>query len=174
MLHKLFATCLIGFLPWSVQLRLGTAILCSYLIILLWLNPYIRKGDDALHLVAQIELVLLLTAGACFESAEKVDAGLDAVLSVVLICMVGGFSVWWCGSVWSVLKKMLQESEAPCSIRCRKCLRVKAEVKIRKVRVKNGIVGDDFELDRKEKEIRMKADLARMGEFQSTAQTESI
>jgi hypothetical protein len=152
--HKLIATSLIAFFPWQVQLPMGMMFLMGYLAILLCMNPYIRKGDDMLHLVAQTELILILMAGNCVESAEVVDATLDWILSIVLIAMILLFCVWWASSMWNVLKKWSQGSNSGFAKKLRKCCRIKDEQKVRQLKA-NGIIGPSFLLNRDEVTTQM-------------------
>jgi len=147
MIHKLGATSLIAFFPWQYQLPMGMLMLMSYLAVLLCFNPYIRKGDDILHLVAQTELILILMAGNCFENAEIVDAELDWILSLTLIGMISLFCGWWLSSMWTVAKKWSRGSRSKFAKKCRKAFRIKDEKTIRN-RKANGIVGSQFTLDR--------------------------
>jgi len=87
MLHKLFLTSLLDFFPTDAQLPLGMCIAMVYLVTLLRTNPYIRKEDDKLHLLCQIEIMLLLAAGYVFyeNPSLAIDSWQDWVLSFVLI-----------------------------------------------------------------------------------------
>ena len=63
MAHKLTLTSLLAFAPDSAQSSVGMAAVIAYLAYILWNAPYVRKGDDRLHLVVQIEaraLVILV------------------------------------------------------------------------------------------------------------------
>jgi hypothetical protein len=148
MIHKLTMTSLIAFFPWEWQLPMGTVVLLIYLVFLLHFNPYIRKGDDALHLLAQVELILLMMAGNCFKNAIVVDEEMDWVMSIVLITMISLFLGWFCSSVWSIVKKMLQGSNAKFAQKMRKCCRIKDADKKRELTAENHIIGPQYFYDR--------------------------
>ena len=50
---QLFLTAILAFLPDELQLRVGITFALSFANVLLLLRPYIRKGDDRLHLFSQ-------------------------------------------------------------------------------------------------------------------------
>jgi hypothetical protein len=108
MLHKLMATSLISFFPLEFQLPMAMVLMTIYLQVLLYVNPYVRKGDDALHLVSQVELILMMMAGNVFEKQPEYDPLMDVVLSVVMIAMISGFFIWWFVGVYKVIKKTVQ------------------------------------------------------------------
>ena len=85
--HKLFLTSCLAFLPRSVQLPVGEAVCVLYLIVILVLNPYLRRGDDLLHLFAQVEIFLLIMAGDVVYNLDVVELNAkdDIVLSACLI-----------------------------------------------------------------------------------------
>lgn len=62
--NKLMLTSLLAFVPPLAQLPFGVAFAVFFLLVLLLLRPYIRKGDDRLHLFAQTEIFIILLAGA--------------------------------------------------------------------------------------------------------------
>jgi hypothetical protein len=150
MAHKLGATSLIAFFPYEVQLPMAMVMMFAYLAVLLVMNPYIRKGDDRLHLVAQTELIMITMAGNVFESVDTVSDSMNWVLTFTLIFMVGSFFLWWCFSVKRILVKIIQRGRGDCSRRLQKCLRMKAEktAKIRKVPFKQILDHTQYYLDR--------------------------
>lgn len=87
MAHKLFLTSFVAFFDQSSQISVGMSVVILYLLILLLLNPYLRKDDDVLHLFAQIEIFLLLLAGHVFYNMPVGGfyASDDAIMSVALI-----------------------------------------------------------------------------------------
>jgi len=91
MLHKLFITSLIGFFPFAAQLDIAMAVVTLYLIVILKFRPYVRSGDDELHMLAQVELMLLLMAGNVFNTITGVSDAMDLFLSIVLIIGFIGF-----------------------------------------------------------------------------------
>jgi len=122
MLHKLMALCLIPFFPASFQLPMAMILFTVYLQVLLLVNPYLRKGDDGLHLIAQVELILILMAGNCFEQELVVDPTTDLLLSITLILMISGFFVWWISGWVNVLKKTIDVSTSWWAVCCREFL----------------------------------------------------
>jgi len=86
MMYKLFMTSLLAFFPVTGQLPTAMVIAVVYLNVLLLLRPYIRKGDDRLHLLCQVELFLFVTAAYIlnYERAVKFSKTTDVLLSVVL------------------------------------------------------------------------------------------
>jgi hypothetical protein len=60
-------------------------VVIAYLCVILVKRPYIRKGDDRLHLLAQIEIFLLLLSSYVFRLDLNYDPVLDTVLSICLI-----------------------------------------------------------------------------------------
>jgi len=122
MLHKLMALCLIPFFPASFQLPMAMILFTVYLQVLLLVNPYLRKGDDGLHLIAQVELILILMAGNCFEQELVVDPTTDLLLSITLILMISGFFVWWISGWVNVLKKTIDVSTSWWAVCCREKL----------------------------------------------------
>jgi len=92
MVHKLLLTSLLAFMPDGVQLPLGMSIAFLYGIIILESRPYFRKGDDRLHLFAQVEIFLLLEAGYVYkDNNARLDRKSDVVVSIFLIGVVLGF-----------------------------------------------------------------------------------
>lgn len=80
MANKLFLVSIVGFFPPDWQLGLAmvrpVTVTClhgvttppqawtvGYLMVLLLAKPYVRKGDDRLHLLVQLEIYLFLLAG---------------------------------------------------------------------------------------------------------------
>jgi Sec-independent protein translocase protein TatA len=86
--HKLCVTCIIAFLPYDYQMPIGMVFVISYTAVILVGKPYLRKSDDRLHLVSQIEILLLLMSGNVFNREIVPDSLMSTVLSVVLIIAV--------------------------------------------------------------------------------------
>jgi IPT/TIG domain/Tyrosine-protein kinase ephrin type A/B receptor-like len=102
-LHKLFLTSVLAFFPSASQLPLGMTIATAYTMALLIIGPYIRKSDDQLHLLAQVEIFLLLCAGNVFYHLplDAFDDQDDLWLSITLMAMTLLFVVafFWSGIV---------------------------------------------------------------------------
>ncbi len=97
-LHKLMLTSIIVFLPIDAQLRTGMAVVAVYTVLMLLKKPYVRAQDDLMHLLAQVELFLLLLAGLLVQStdggvAEDVDIGLSVVLIAATIAVLVVFLI---------------------------------------------------------------------------------
>jgi len=151
MWHKLAMTSLISFFPFKFQLAMGTVVLMLYLSCLLIIDPYIRTGDDRLHLVAQVELLLLLMAGNCFQADVVPTDSINFVLTIVLLAMVFLFVGWFILSVSSVVRKMARTMTSPLGTVCRKCCCVKLQtlqVQQEKISTENPIIGAQYVLDR--------------------------
>merc|ERR1719445_1128174 len=110
--------------------------------------PYLRKGDDRLHVLCQAELVLLLLAGHCFNTLI-VTPLMSAILSFILIAMVVTFIValivgslhaihkWWRSSKHS---KEIEDKCLACLGKCglwRHYMKKKAQKKSNKDRRKS-------------------------------------
>lgn len=87
MLHKLILTGIVAFAPANTQLVTNMAILILYLEVLLWVQPYLRKGDDRFHLLVQTELYLLALVGWILTppNAAELTPDTDVLISLLLI-----------------------------------------------------------------------------------------
>jgi len=85
MMHKLAMTSLIAFFPLDAQMPLGLVVLTLYAMVILLGKPYIRKGDDRLHLFAQTELYLIVLCAYILTAYDSLDNTTDVLLSVLLI-----------------------------------------------------------------------------------------
>jgi len=91
MLHKLFVTCLVAFLPYDFQMPTAMCVVAMYTMLILVVKPYIRQGDDRLHLLAQNEIITLLIAGHVLNQYYYIDYTADLAMSVILIMIIMGF-----------------------------------------------------------------------------------
>jgi len=107
MTHKLILTSILAFFPSDAQLPFGMCICILYLIIILLAKPYQRKGDDRLHLFAQVEISLLMTAGFVFYK-EGVTHSVDVYISVFLILVTIAFIFVFLGQSANIVKKLLK------------------------------------------------------------------
>lgn len=61
------------------------------------MRPYKRKGDDRLHLLAQMQIIMLLIVGHTFKDRvginSSVDIGLSIVLLIDFVVFIGIFAV---------------------------------------------------------------------------------
>ena len=61
-----------------------------YLLVLLVRKPYRSKGDDRLHMLVQVEIIIILYCGFAFQLPNVANAFYyDALMSVILIAMIG-------------------------------------------------------------------------------------
>jgi hypothetical protein len=90
--HKLLLSSLLVFLPKDYQIPCGLAAAGAYGITILVQKPYVRAIDDRLHLLAQIELIVIFMSGwVLFHDTDaKMDDFTDFALSVLLIAVILG------------------------------------------------------------------------------------
>jgi hypothetical protein len=69
-------------------------------------NPYARKGDDRLHLLAQTMLFNMVLCGYVFRSLLALDENMDTVMSVVMIGMVIFLMSFVLFQILTVVKKI--------------------------------------------------------------------
>ena len=69
--HKLFLTSVLAFFPYVAQLPVGMAVVTMYHMSLLYVNPYLRVGDDSLHSLSLVEIFLLMCVGYVFNSLVR-------------------------------------------------------------------------------------------------------
>jgi hypothetical protein len=71
----------------GLQMPFGMAVIILYLMVILFRSPYIRKGDDRLHLIVQVELFLFLQSAYTLyaHKDDLKDPATDALLSALLI-----------------------------------------------------------------------------------------
>ena len=94
MLHKLILTSIVVFAPNDQRMGWNMAIIGIYLIALLVMVPYVRKGDDHFHLQVQITLLSLAFVGYILHLddpyqvdlvSERVMQSLVASLLILLV-----------------------------------------------------------------------------------------
>jgi len=124
MMHKLFLVALLAFFPGDLQLPFALAIVTLYSCLILVMNPYIRKGDDRLHLLCQTEIYLLLLSVYVFKNDIPTDPVLDGILSTILICMAMLFFAYFVPQVVLILVKKCVLKWACCAKRMRRFRRV--------------------------------------------------
>jgi len=109
MLHKLLVTSVVSFLPNYMELPGVIILLTLYLCLLLIIHPYIRKGDDRLHLLAQAELLNVSIMGlVVLNSPDSMTELTDVLLSILLIVVVIGLCVVFLGQSGKNLQKIWQ------------------------------------------------------------------
>jgi len=92
MANKLFLTSLVMFWPVKAQMPAALCWITCYLILCLLNYPWIRKGDDRLHLYCQNNVYLVILAGYVLSSLDQQDGygDDDLAMSVVLIILTIG------------------------------------------------------------------------------------
>jgi hypothetical protein len=87
MANKLFLTALLVFFPVKWQLPLGMCWLILFIGLILYRDPYVRRSDDRLQLMAQVEIFLLLMAGRVlqWDGSFQPGSAIDIAISVLLI-----------------------------------------------------------------------------------------
>lgn len=155
--HKLVLLGVVPFAPFEWQLNFAMLVVTAYLIVIFVGKPYLRKADDRLHLVGQIEILLLLMAGNNFNKQEYFDATMDKVLSVFLIAGVLLFIAYFVVTFLGTVIKMCRAN--PC---CQKYACCRKEDKKKKYSNKAETVKDEnrrlYKIDRAE--LRQKGKVA--------------
>jgi hypothetical protein len=108
MMHKLFMTSILPLFPNTIVLQVGLVFLTIHMCSILLNNPYARKGDDRLHLLAQTILFVLVLCGYVFRSTMTLDENMDSVMSVVMIGMVIFLVSYVLFQILSVVKKIIK------------------------------------------------------------------
>jgi len=123
--YKLVMTSVLGFFIPEYQMPMGMAVSFVFLAMLLILKPYLRKGEDRLHILTVTEILLLIQSVYIIaDEGNNWDRALDAIVSIGLIAMciaclvVGAFMVFASGvKIFRAkmrrrrLKKMGKQSE---------------------------------------------------------------
>jgi len=118
MAHKLFVTAIVAFLPFNYQMPTAMCIVWLYTTVILVGQPYLRKGDDRLHMLCQCELSLVLLSGHVLNTLfSTYDPIMDVVMSIVLIMIVIGFFLIFLAGTLRVLKKLYDGFKKPRAIR---------------------------------------------------------
>ena len=91
--HKLIQTSILAFLPLLAQLPFGMGVAIVYLMAILLFNPYLRKEDDALAMLCQNLIFLLMLAGYFFQIEEnvKLSTSEDVGMTLCLLFAAGVF-----------------------------------------------------------------------------------
>jgi len=100
--HKLILTSLIVFLPSEFRIIVSMIVVMGYCVLILFFRPYLRKGDDNLHLFVQVALfnICLMSRVMQHLDAVYIDPLLDTMLSLYMIatvCLIAaGFFIMTC------------------------------------------------------------------------------
>lgn len=89
MTFKLTMTSVLDFLPNRLELRGGMLVVTGYLVFVLVLNPFKRKGDFRLQLLALNELLMIYFIGFLVQGeGVSLSESMDILLSIPLITLV--------------------------------------------------------------------------------------
>jgi len=111
MTHKFLLTSVLSFFPSTAQMPVGMVVCTLYTMAILVRKPYYRKGDDRLHMFAQVELFLLMLAGFVFFREGVTDSQvklISAFLIIVTVC----FMVLFILQAANIIRKLLQRAVA--------------------------------------------------------------
>jgi len=92
-LHKLFQTSILAFFPVRVQLAVGMGVAIAYLLAILILNPYLRTEDDALAMLCQNLIFLIMLAGYFFQlqGSTELSTSEDVGMTISLLAAASIF-----------------------------------------------------------------------------------
>jgi len=121
LIHKLILCCLIVFFPTPFIIPAGLVVEAIYIIILLIQTPYLRKADDRLQMLAQVDIFLLLTVQRTYSvvgaplPGSDVDIALSAfliLLSILVFCIFLWNVVTYIRSaVWNMRRKIQEKQD---------------------------------------------------------------
>lgn len=83
---KLFMTSVLALFPAIYTLQIAMCAVVLYMTVHLLVVPYVRKGDDRVHVLCLSELFLIALAGFVINQ-DGLDAASDLLLSVLLIIL---------------------------------------------------------------------------------------
>lgn len=112
MTHKILCVVVVAFLPGAeAQINGAITIACAYFIAILWIKPYLRKGDDRLAQFAQSELLMFLLAGRYLLTSVDEGALEYQTLTVILILGFCCFSLYFLSAlVYNIMKMVSIDS----------------------------------------------------------------
>eukprot|EP01006_Ploeotia_vitrea_P035745 TRINITY_DN65931_c10_g3_i2.p1 TRINITY_DN65931_c10_g3~~TRINITY_DN65931_c10_g3_i2.p1 ORF type:complete len:506 (+),score=273.25 TRINITY_DN65931_c10_g3_i2:97-1614(+) len=111
MLNKLVMVSFIGFFPRAFQLPAAMLISVAYLLTIMLLKPYIRKGDDRLHLFAQTEIFIIMLGAYTLDLFGELDDEADVVLSTVLILIILNLLSIFLYQVGTIVRKLYRRAK---------------------------------------------------------------
>lgn len=90
--HKFFVSCIVTLLPDSAQVPVDMGILGTYLCVLHFAQPYVRKADNQFHMLTQTEIYMLVFSFLARENTGPISLGSeeDLLLSALLLCLFLG------------------------------------------------------------------------------------
>jgi len=86
MIFKLFMTSILALFASSFALQVAACVVVLYMSVHLFVVPYVRKGDDRIHVLSLSELFLIALAGLVINAEGLTDSS-DVILSVLLIIL---------------------------------------------------------------------------------------
>jgi len=89
MAHKLVLTSLLVFVEGELKVPVAMCVILAYTLAILIFRPYLRKGDDRLHLFAQCILlnICLMSRVIQLKKYDYVEPAVDVFLSLILIAL---------------------------------------------------------------------------------------
>jgi hypothetical protein len=111
MFNKLTLSAMVAFFPLEWQMTIALMWTCFYLCLCLIIKPFIRKGDDRLLLLVEVEIMMLLVTGYILKnnSDGELDDLTDTTMSILLItmsCLIMVLFVWM---TINNIRKMVKE-----------------------------------------------------------------
>jgi hypothetical protein len=149
MMHRLITTSIIIFLPWDMQMPVAMTAVVIHTVSLLWMAPYLRKSDDALHLVVQIEMLSVMLAGH-IQMNVQADVFTDVLLTVSLVLIVGIMFSWFFRAVAKSVLNLYSVAETGFWARLRVFFGDDGEELPEKFDEARFLVGEPFSIHRKE------------------------
>jgi hypothetical protein len=147
MTYKIAMTGLLAFLPGAYQMPTAMCLCVVFLLVLLLGKPYHRSSDEQLHMLCQVETLLLVSAGhiiLVIGGEYGLDERTDFLLSILLIgigmSVVVLFFYLACYAIVSMIQHFVtaheeKTHERPCHISflqcCLKCVSKSSEFKDR-------------------------------------------
>lgn len=111
MFNKLTLTSMVAFFPLQWQMTMALGWTCLYLIMCLVIKPFIRKGDDRLLLLVEVEVMMLLITGYTLKnnSNGELDTLTDVTMSIILITLSVLIMVLFVWMTINNVRKMVKE-----------------------------------------------------------------
>jgi len=109
MAYKLWMTAMLSFFDDDLKLAVALASVGVYMAVILLANPYLRKGDDRLHLLLLAQTMALITTTQTLVSVESsllYQGPTDFILSAGLILLVLGGVFVFLGMCVQNVRKM--------------------------------------------------------------------
>lgn len=108
MSHKLFLTSILTFFASRQQLPAAMVALVAHLMLIHFVRPYSRKGDDRLHMLVQVELFLMVFAAWVYDNENEFDSYIDNLLTVLFIAMTMAVVAFFIFQVYKIVIKFFR------------------------------------------------------------------